>query len=406
MSEDVCGDAYGVYFQFSLKKHKKGGSYMHQLTPPMGWNSWNTFGENISDQLIREVADCIVETGLLAAGYNYVVIDDCWAEKERDDNHCLVPDARKFPHGIKALADYVHGKGLKFGMYSCAGLRTCAGYPASFEYEFLDAQTFANWGIDFLKYDYCNKPQEAIGRLLYTRMGIALANTGRDILFSACSWGEDHTNEWIKSTGAHMWRSTGDINDSWASVKSLYEQQLQLQKFNGQGCFNDMDMLVVGMRGMGNVAVTGCSDEEYRTHFSLWAMLNSPLIIGCDVRTMDITTKEILTNPEIIAINQDVAARQPMLLFQDQGRYVWGKLLDDGDIAMGIFNLNDQASYMGNNAFLQLSSLGLNRGCGKSLAIRDLWSHEDVGVFQDAYFAQPVPAHGCRMFRCKVVDEV
>lgn len=184
---------------------------MVKLTPPMGWNSWNTFGENINEELIFETADAMVNTGLLEKGYEYLVIDDCWSLKERDGNQRLVPDPVKFPHGMKAVADYVHSKGLKFGMYSCAGNLTCAGYPGSFEHEFTDARTFAEWGVDFLKYDYCYHSPIIHGQYLYRRMGLALENCGRDILFSACSWGADQTQEWIKTSAASMWRSTGDI---------------------------------------------------------------------------------------------------------------------------------------------------------------------------------------------------
>ncbi len=179
----------------------------------MGWNSWNTFGHDINEELIKTTADSMVSEGFLEAGYNYLVIDDCWSKRMRNEKGELEADPEKFPNGIKAVADYVHSKGLKFGIYSCAGNYTCAGYPGSYEYEFVDARTFAEWGVDFLKYDYCYKPAFEVGKMLYRRMGLALANCGRDILFSACSWGADETNKWIKETGAHMWRSTGDIND-------------------------------------------------------------------------------------------------------------------------------------------------------------------------------------------------
>ena len=197
---------------------------MIKLTPPMGWNSWNTFGENINEKMIFETADVMAESGLRDKGYEYLVIDDCWSLRERDENGRLVPDPGKFPHGMKAVADYVHSKGLKFGMYSCAGNMTCAGYPGSYEHEFIDAETFASWDVDFLKYDYCYHSPILHGKYLYRRMGLALENCGRDILFSACSWGADETHEWIKETGASMWRSTGDIFDTWDSVKDLVAQ--------------------------------------------------------------------------------------------------------------------------------------------------------------------------------------
>ncbi len=376
---------------------------MVMRTPPMGWNSWNTFGRNIDEKLIMETADAMVENGLLEAGYNYLVIDDCWAEMKRDESGRMVPDKVKFPNGMKAVADYVHSKGLKFGMYSCCGNLTCAGYPGSFDYEFIDAQTFAEWGVDYLKYDYCFKPMNQKGDQLYRRMGLALANCGRDICFSACSWGADQTNEWIKTTGAHLWRSTGDINDSWASIKELAMKQTDYFTTNGQGCFNDMDMLIVGMRGKGNVAVAGCTDEEYRTHFSLWAMLGSPLMIGCDIRDMDDITKEILLNKEIIEINQDPAYRQP---FQCGHHWwhdvvkVWAKFLENGDIAIGIFNLGDHPA----DPFISLDTLGINRATGKALAFRDLWKHEELGVFTDIFRTDFIQPHECRMYRAKVVD--
>ena len=259
---------------------------MIKLTPPMGWNSWNTFGENINEKMIFETADVMAESGLRDKGYEYLVIDDCWSLRERDENGRLVPDPEKFPHGMKAVADYVHSKGLKFGMYSCAGNMTCAGYPGSYEHEFVDAETFASWDVDFLKYDYCYHSPILHGKYLYRRMGLALENCGRDILFSACSWGADETHEWIKETGASMWRSTGDIFDTWDSVKDLVAQQEKLHPYNGVGCFNDMDMLIVGMHGKGNVGLAGCSDVQYQTHYALWAFLGSPLMIGCDIREM------------------------------------------------------------------------------------------------------------------------
>lgn len=315
---------------------------MVKLTPPMGWNSWNTFGEHINETMIKETADSMVENGLLECGYEYLVIDDCWSLRERDKNGRLVADPEKFPHGMKAVAEYVHQKGLKFGMYSCAGNLTCAGYPGSFEHEFIDAATFAEWGVDFLKYDYCYHSNIIPGEYLYRRMGLALENCGRDILFSACSWGADETHKWIKTSASSMWRSTGDIFDTWESIKDLAKQQPALFPYNGVGCFNDMDMLVVGMYGKGNVGLQGCNDTQYRTHFSLWSFFGSPLMIGCDIRDMTPETKKILTNKELIAINQDPAYRQPYRLngiWQNDNMLTYAKNLANGDIAIGLFNL-------------------------------------------------------------------
>ena len=372
-------------------------------TPPLGWNSWNTFGPNINEQLIRETADAMVETGLRDAGYEYLVIDDCWSLRERNEKGELVADPAKFPSGMKAVADYVHSKGLKFGMYSCDGTMTCARYPSSFDHEFIDAKTFAEWGVDFLKYDNCNRPLNYSGRLLYKRMGLALANCGRDILFSACNWGAEESQNWIKETGAHMWRSTGDIVDNWDSIKNLTEQQMRLLATNGQGCFNDMDMLVVGMGGKGNVGFGGCTVEEYRTHFSIWALFGSPLMIGCDIRNMSQETKEILMNKEVLAINQDPAYRQvfavPTITEDLIAWKAWVRYLEGGDIAIGFFNFGENAV----NPCLAMTEIGLGRVSGKAIQVRDLWSGEDLGVYRD-HMEVRVEPHACRMMRCKVVD--
>lgn len=368
--------------------------------PPMGWNSWNTFGHNISEKLIMETADIMVSSSLLDAGYEYLVIDDCWAMKERDKKGFLVPDKEKFPNGMKFVSDYVHSKGLKFGMYSCCGTMTCAVYPGSFEYEFQDAETFADWGVDYLKYDYCFKPSHIKGDLLYKRMGTALATCKRDILFSACSWGNDDTPSWIKSTGAHIWRSTGDIVDNWESIKDLAMRQIELQKYNGINCYNDIDMLVVGMYGKGNVGLKGCSDIEYRTHYSLWAILNCPLMIGCDIRDMNEETKNILMNHEIIEINQDIAGRQPFLAWNEDGRITWVKLLDNGDYAIGLFNMSDNTAY----CHCEFWDIGLPKLSGYSLRIRDLWNKKDLGNFKE-HFGQWLEPHDCMMLRARLVKD-
>ena len=371
---------------------------MVKLTPPMGWNSWNTFGDNISETLIMETADCMVESGLKECGYEYLVIDDCWSLRERDSAKRLVADPQKFPHGMKYLADYVHSKGLKFGMYSCAGNLTCAGYPGSFEHEFIDAETFAEWGVDFLKYDYCYHSNIIPGEILYRRMGLALENCGRDILFSACSWGSDQTHEWIKTTGASMWRSTGDIFDTWESIKDLTMQQEKLHPYNGTGCFNDMDMLVVGMKGKGNVGLKGCTDIQYRTHFSIWAFLGSPLMIGCDIRDMTQETKQILTCKDIIAINQDAVCRQPYRLkgfSQPDAVLMYAKNLSNGDIAIGLFNLSQ--------ARFNLDELGLPLSKQKTLDMTDIWTGKKAEIANGTVMWELEP-YDCAVFRAKVVD--
>lgn len=375
---------------------------MVQLTPPMGWNSWNTFGEEINETLIRETADYMADSGLTELGYNYLVIDDCWSLKERDENRRLVADPVKFPNGMKAVADYVHSKGLKFGMYSCAGNLTCAGYPGSYEHEFIDAETFAEWGVDFLKYDYCYHSNIVPGEILYRRMGLALENCGRDILFSGCSWGADETHTWIKTTGASMWRSTGDIFDTWESIKSLTQQQLSLHPYNGVGCFNDMDMLVVGMYGKGNVGLAGCTDIQYKTHFSIWAFLGSPLMIGCDIRDMNQATKDILTNKEMIAINQDPLLRQPYKIngfWGGSDLLMYARNLSDGDIAIGLFNLGEKKCA----ARFNLDELGLPLSLGKTLEMTEIWTGQQAKILNGTAVWRLEP-YDCAVFRAKLVD--
>lgn len=364
-------------------------------TPPMGWNTWNTFGEKINEALIKETADMLVSTGLMDLGYNYLVIDDCWSLKQRDEFGRLQADPEKFPSGMKAVADYVHSKGLKFGMYSCCGTLTCAGYPGSYDYEFIDAETFASWDVDFLKYDHCFKPENAPSALLYRKMGIALQNTNKDILFSACSWGVNESHKWIKSTGAHMWRTTADIFDTWESISDLYNKNKEILGYNAKGCFGDMDMLVVGMNGKGNVGLAGCTKEEYRTHYSIWAMLNSPLMIGCDIRNMDEDTKEILMNKEVIDINQDAQCTEPY----EYGKDAWVKHLENGDIAVLIINFADKARRM----TINLSDLGIDRSSGKNLKMRDLWSKEEK-TCENGIIVENIESHACKLFRCKVID--
>ena len=375
---------------------------MYPKKPPMGFNTWNTFATNISDEMIRQTADAMVEKGLLAAGYEYLVIDDCWSEKERDPvTDKIIPDAKKFPNGMKAVSDYVHSKGLKFGMYSCAGVRTCADYPASFGHEYLDAKTFAEYGADFLKYDYCYKPKHADGPLLYRRMSLALQNSGRDILLSACNWGCDDVHDWIRSTGAGMYRSTGDINDSFVSFRDIFLSQLDHVKNNAPGCFNDIDMLTVGMHNRGNVAATGCSDLEYRTEFALWCVFGAPLMLGCDVRNMDDKTLKLVTNPLLLRINQDEECR-PMFVVQEDGhnlRNVYARLLSNNEIALLFTNLSDNDAH----AWLSLDELGIPADVDKGLQLTDAFTGEDVGVRKD-YMRVLLQAHDCAVYIAKVVD--
>lgn len=399
-----------MYNKHTVTDHMKGNDIMKTplaAVPPMGWNSWNTFGWNINDELIRTTADFFVESGLKDAGYEYIVIDDSWSERKRDSSGRLVPDKNKFPNGMKALADYIHSKGLKFGMYSCAGTHTCGGFPGSFEHEFVDAETFAKWEVDYLKYDYCYKPLSADGATLYRRMSMALRSCGRDILFSACNWGNDNVLDWIRSSGAHMFRSTGDIQDNWFSIKSIFDSQVSHQPYSGSYCHNDMDMLVVGMHGKGDNAevlgsvVGGCTDIEYKTHFALWAIMNSPLMIGCDIRKMDPAAKEILTNKDIISINQDVECRAPYIIRQwnnPENVFALVKPLSTGDYAIGLFNLSDKRAEMS----LQFYDIGLPVFSGRGLDMYDCYSHSSAGTYTERYVTQ-LDSHDCAMFIAKVV---
>lgn len=310
----------------------------------MGWNSWNTFGPNIDQQLILETADALVDSGLRDAGYNYLVIDDVWMAPERENGR-LAPDPKRFSMGIGALSREVHDRGLLFGIYSSAGTHTCEDLPASYGFEHVDAMTFAEWEVDFLKYDYCHTTAGADPVALYRRMGQALRATGRDIVYSICEWGVNRPWEWGSSVGAHMWRTTEDIVDSWESVSQLgFELQADLHPYAGPGHWNDPDMLVVGMHGAGHVGRTGLSEAEYRSHFALWCLLASPLMIGCDIRSMDDFTKGLLLDEKLIAINQDPLGRQgyrATTIGHSHGE-AWAKPLADGSWAVGVFNRTER----------------------------------------------------------------
>lgn len=366
-------------------------------TPPLGWNSWNTFGHQISADVVRETADAFVETGLKDAGYEYIVIDDLW-EADGRKNGRLTWDTEKFPDGIPLLAEYVHSKGLKFGIYSCAGSHTCEGKPASYGYEEVDAMTFAEWGVDFLKYDFCYMPPGVDGPMLYRRMGQALRAAGRPIVFSVCEWGTNKPWEWGASAGSHMWRTTGDIFDSWESIIEIgFRKQAGLEAYAGPGRWNDPDMLVVGMYGKGNVARGGCTDAEYRSHFALWCLLAAPLMIGCDVRNMNETTRQILLNRELLAVNQDKLGRQGYRVGQtyheQEPTEVWAKPLADGSLAVGLFNLGERNPCIVTVAW---ESLGLHdrRPC----LVRNLWTGDDMGV-QTREFSASIATHDALVLR-------
>ena len=390
-------------------------------TAPMGWNSWNTFGSNISEKLIFEMADVMANEGYKDAGYEYLVIDDCWSLRERDENGKLVADPEKFPHGMKTVADYVHSKGLKFGMYSCAGVRTCAGYPSSFDHEYVDAETFASWGVDFLKYDFCNFPENGDCKMRYLTMSQALKSTGREILFSACNWGREDPWFWMKSVGAHMYRSTGDILDNFRSYADIVRAQLDKFCCSGAGCYNDIDMLTVGMYGNGNAAIGSvCTDEEYRMEFAFWCMLSAPLMMGGDLRKLNPYCKNLLLNKDLIAINQDEESRPPYIVRKagvslqrdpsevKDGEWPWYeepdsaytllKFLSDGSFILGYFNLAPKEGEI----LCSFTDCGIPYGTSCGIEMVDVFTGENIGVKRD-YFNPRIPRHDCRLYHCRIV---
>ncbi len=371
--------------------------------PPMGWNSWNTFASNINEKLIMEMADVIAEGGYKDAGYKYVIIDDCWSLRERDENGKLVADPKLFPHGLKYLSDYIHSKGLLFGMYSCAGFATCAGYPSSYGHEYEDAKQFAEWGVDYLKYDFCNFPATGNCKNAYLTMSQALRSCGREIMFAACNWGVENPSQWMRSRGAHTYRSTGDIFDSPKSFKDIFESQVRNIENNAPGCYNDMDMLITGMHGSGNVGVSGCSNDEYLEHFAMWAFMSSPLIIGADLRNIDEENKKILLNKNLIAINQDEDARPAFCL--DGGKahtYRFLKLLSGNRIALGLFNIGEYNEHKDwvNVCF---DDLGVHSAAHKAIKFKNAITDEEVGTFRDGHIFF-VQNGTCQVYIGEIVD--
>ena len=357
-------------------------------TPPLGWNSWNTFGHAINETVVRETADTLVSTGLRDLGYNYIVIDDCWSIKDRrDGNGDLIPDPEKFPSGMKALADYVHDRGFKLGIYSDAAEMTCAGYPGSLGFEEQDAKLWASWGIDFLKYDYCHAPlfDQAIAIERYTRMGEALRSSGREFLYSLCEWGNQAPHLWGRQVGGHMWRVSGDVVDSWVNLQKPNWQPLgidtsidiaaEVHAYGGPGGWNDLDMLVVGLKGKGQVGGTGMSFIEYQTHMSLWVMACSPLMIGCDVRRMDSETASLLTNREVLAVNQDPLGIPASRVKRIGSSDLWTKRLADGSTAVAIINRGSRTEEI----TVKARDIGL---LDTPKLARDLWKGQDIADFK------------------------
>jgi alpha-galactosidase len=352
-------------------------------TPPMGWNSWNHFAAKIDDATVRAQADAMVSSGMRDAGYRYINIDDTW-EGERDAKGVIHSNA-KFPD-MKALADYVHSKGLKLGIYSSPGPKTCAGYEGSFGHEAQDAQTYAAWGIDYLKYDWCgaaNIYKDEDMQAVYQKMGDALRSAGRPIVFSLCQYGREDVWKWGPDVGGNLWRTTGDIRDTWESMTKIGFNQNDLAPYAGPGHWNDPDMLEIGNGHM--------TDTEYQTHMSLWSMLAAPLLAGNDLQNQTKETLAILTNRDVIAIDQDPAGKQGTRLSQSGDSEIWIRDLSNGDKAIAFFNRGAQTA----DISVKWSDAGLKSAPKKA---RDLWLHQDLKVEGDEYKAS-VPSHGVVLLR-------
>ena len=360
-------------------------------TPPMGWNSWNKFACNVSEELIKQMADAMVSSGMKDAGYQYIVIDDCW-QVERDSQGNIIPDAKRFPSGIKALADYIHARGLKFGMYSDAGTLTCQKRPGSRGYEFQDARQYAAWGVDYLKYDWCSTGSQN-QQASYSIMRDALAKSGRPMVFSLCEWGSSKPWLWARDVG-NLWRTTGDIQDCWDCKRDwggmgfvhILDLQNGLESYAGPGHWNDPDMLEVGNGGM--------TTTEYRSHFSLWCILAAPLIAGNDIRSMTPEIAEILTNKEVIAVDQDSMGLQGRRVKREGDLDVWARQLADGSRAVALLNRGATETKMS----VSWSDLGYPDYL--PAAVRDLWARKDLGKSTGSYSAMVV-SHGVVMVTIK-----
>jgi alpha-galactosidase len=351
-------------------------------TPPMGWNSWNHYGCKVTEAIVKQQAQAMAANGMKAAGYEYVNVDDCWQGK-RDAKGFIHPNDR-FPD-MKALGDYIHSLGLKFGIYSSPGPKTCAGYAGSYQHEKQDAETYASWGVDYLKYDWCSarqvyKPSEMPA--VYKKMHEALVATGRPIVYSLCQYGMDRVWQWAPAVGGNLWRTTDDIEDNYTRMAFIGFGQEGLAKFAGPGHWNDPDMLEVGNGHM--------NADEYRTHMSLWCILAAPLISGNDLSTMSPETLSVLTNPEVLAVDQDPAGTEGYRVSEEGPLQVWVKPLAGGSTAVGLFNAGESTMPV----TIRFKDIGLS---GKA-SVRDLWARKDLGSFSGSYTAQ-VPRHGVVMIR-------
>jgi alpha-galactosidase len=362
-------------------------------TPPMGWNSWNKFAcKGINEKVVRETADAMASNGMKDAGYQFVIIDDCW-QTGRDATGNIVADAERFPSGIKALADYIHGKGLKFGIYTDDGTMTCAKRPGSIGHEYQDAKQYANWGVDYLKEDWCNTLPGQNSESSYTLMRNALAESGRPIVFSICEWGSTKPWLWAGPIG-NLWRSTPDIQDCWdckkdwggGGVVQILDILNGLESYAGPGHWNDPDMLEIGNGGM--------NKEESRAHFSMWAMLAAPLLAGNDVANMTADTKEILLNKDVIAIDQDPLGQQGRRVKKTGDLEIWSKQLQDGGRAVALLNRGPAATK------ISVSWTDIGYPEAVSASVEDLWTKKASSMVKGGYSAE-VPSHGVVMVRVK-----
>ena len=373
-------------------------------TPPMGWMTWNLFQGNINEQLIRETADAMVEGGFRDAGYEYIFIDDLW-QGGRDRHNNIIPDPKKFPSGIKALADYVHSKGLKLGIYSDAAQLTCGGWTASLGFEEQDARTFASWGVDYLKYDYCNAPEDsATARHRYRTMAEALQKSGRDIALGICEWGQRQGEEWCEEVGGQLWRTTYDVRDMWKDIVNqggmgildIVNTTAPLAQYVRPGQWPDMDMLVVGLNGKGgpssDLGGVGCTQTEYQTQMSMWCMMASPLAMTNDLRKVSEDDRRILLNPEIIAINQDPLGKGAERKVFTEDHQIFVRQLADGSHAVALLNTSDKPLTM----TADFKSLGIP---GK-FTVRDVWQHKDVARGASKWKGK-VMSHETRVFVVK-----
>lgn len=373
-------------------------------TPPMGWMTWNLFQGDISDKLIRETADAMVEGGYVDAGYKYIFIDDLW-QGGRDVHNNMIPDPKKFPNGIKVLADYVHSKGMKLGIYSDAAQLTCGGWTASLGFEEQDARTFASWGIDYLKYDYCNAPiDSATARQRYRTMADALSKSGRDIALGICEWGQRQCEEWCEEVGGQLWRTTYDVRDMWKDVTNeggmgildIVNITSPLSSYARKGQWPDMDMLVVGLYGVSGPSSAlggkGCTQAEYQTQMSLWCMFSSPLAMTNDMRKVSEEDRRILLNREVIAINQDPLGKVAERKVNTDTHQIFVRPLADGSYAVALLNVSD--------APLTLTADFAKLGLSGKYTVRDLWQHRDIAKNAKSWKGK-VQAHETKVFRLK-----